>query len=69
MEEESYNQLKELKNFVGLTTIADVVKLSIALFKWAVDKQKDGFEIYAVPTAAKKEEGVVGEKVQVLLPL
>ena len=66
MPRKTYTEIEELQAATGLTTMTEVVKFSLALFKWTVDKQKDGYEIYAIPKDDKKSKG---EKIQMLLPV
>lgn len=60
----AYNEFMNIKNTTGLTT-TDVIKYSIALFKWVIKKQKDGCEIYAIPPESKDP----GEKIELLFPI
>ena len=58
------DELKAVKETSGLTT-TDVIKYSVAVLKWIINKQKDGFEIYAIPPEGKEP----GEKVELLFPI
>ncbi len=59
---------KELENFSNEMgyTLTEVIKFSVAFFRWAAEKQKAGYDIYAVPN---KENELTEERVQLLLPL
>jgi hypothetical protein len=65
LSEQGLKQLEELRVLSGLNT-TEIVKFSVALFKWAVEKQKKGFEIYALPPEGVNGEG---ERIQFLVPL
>jgi hypothetical protein len=67
MAQEAFTQLEELKNKTGLSTITEVVKYSISVFKWIVDMQKKGYQIYAVPEDGNPE--LEKEKAQLLIPV
>jgi len=64
--ETSYNDFKKLKDEAGLSTFAELIKYSFVLFRWALDKQKNGYEIYAIPINKNEQEG---EKIQLLMPV
>ena len=67
MQPRAYKQLEKIQKMAALSTISEVIRFSIAIFKWTLEKQKDGYEIYAIPSKDKK--GGDGEKIQMLLPL
>jgi len=60
----AYDEFKILKETTRLRT-TDVIKYSIAILKWVVKKQKDGYEIYAIPPEGKGS----GEKIELLFPI
>jgi hypothetical protein len=60
----AYHEFKAVKKTTGLTT-TDVIKYSIAIFKWVIKKQKSGCEIYAIPPEGKEP----GEKIELLFPI
>lgn len=63
-------QLEEIKNASGLSTISDVIRLSIVLFRWVVEKQENGYDIYAVPNPKRKEGSEAqAEKINLLIPI
>ena len=64
---QAISELEEMKKETGLT-FTEVVKFSITLFKWAIEQQKKGFEIYAIPSENKKGTES-GEKVKLLIPV
>ena len=64
---EAYAQLEELKQTTGLSTMTEVVKFSITAFKWIVEMQRKGYQIYAVPD--EENPDMEKEKVQLLLPV
>lgn len=66
MPHKAYLEIEELQSATGLTTMTEVIKFSLALFKWTIDKQKNGYEIYAIP---KDDKDSKGEKIQMLLPV
>lgn len=63
MTERARDEIILMQKSMGFSSNADVIKFSIAFFKWALDKQKDGYDIYAVPRDNQK-----GEKVQLMIP-
>ncbi len=69
--EPNFNELMEFKKGAGISTLSDVIKFSIALLQWVVKKQKDGFDIYAIPNSKRKEGEDKGaaEKIDLLLPI
>ena len=62
----AYDELHELKESTGYT-MTDVVKHAVALFRWVINKQKNGYTIYAIPNGQGKEGP--GEKIELLVPL
>ncbi len=64
MASESYQELERLQRTTGLATISEIIRYSISLFRWIVEKQRSGYEIYAVPS--KDKEGK-GDKIELLL--
>lgn len=60
---ETHLQIKEFASEVGFTQ-ADVVKFSLALLKWAIEKQNSGYDIYAVPMGG----GEAKERIRVIWP-
>jgi hypothetical protein len=63
----AFGQLMELKNLSRLNTITEVVKYSISVYKWIIEKQQKGYEIYAIPNEGKDVRK--RQKIEMILPI
>lgn len=54
-------KLDELKQLSNLSTIADVINQSISTYKALIDRESQGYELWAIPK--KTSEEVVAERI------
>lgn len=52
----AFKDLECIKNVTGLGSMADVVRLAIAYFKWFIDRKKRGYKFYMISPNNEKEE-------------
>ena len=66
LDPDSSNQLEDLRNLGHLKTISEVINRSISLFKFCIEKEKMGYEIYAIPANELNSSNNLKEKIYLL---
>ncbi len=58
-----FEDIECIKKLTGVSTMTEVVRSSLTLYRWLVEKRGEGYEIYAIG-----DDEILGKKIQIIFP-